>query len=158
MCMDGDVVDAVDVGGLRIAFQREGRGPPLVLLHGFVGDGVGTWAYQLLEALSDAFTVIAWDGPGAGHSSAAVLALELFRRHRARIVPVGRLCGLSFPGSCAPWTWPTWRRQEEDSASVARFCSHNWMYQFQSAQDGSIRPQCVENVALLACAWAGLSG
>jgi pimeloyl-ACP methyl ester carboxylesterase len=70
MCMDGDVVDAVDVGGLRIAFQREGRGPPLVLLHGFVGDGVGTWAYQLLEALSDAFTVIAWDGPGAGHSSA----------------------------------------------------------------------------------------
>jgi pimeloyl-ACP methyl ester carboxylesterase len=44
MCVDGDVVDAVDVGGLRIAFQREGRGPPLMLLHGFVGDGVGTWA------------------------------------------------------------------------------------------------------------------
>jgi hypothetical protein len=44
MCVDGDVVDAVDVGGLRIAFQREGRGPPLVLLHGFVGDGVGTGA------------------------------------------------------------------------------------------------------------------
>jgi pimeloyl-ACP methyl ester carboxylesterase len=39
MCVDGDVVDAVDVGGLRIAFQREGRGPPLELLHGFVGDG-----------------------------------------------------------------------------------------------------------------------
>jgi hypothetical protein len=37
--MDGDVVDAVDVGGLRIAFQREGRGPLLVLLHGFVGGG-----------------------------------------------------------------------------------------------------------------------
>ena len=95
MGVDGDVVDAVDVGGLRIAFQREGRGPPLMLLHGFVGDGVGTWGYQL-EALSDAFTVIAWDCPGAGHSSAAVLALELFRRHRARIVPVGRPCGLSF--------------------------------------------------------------
>jgi hypothetical protein len=28
---------------------------PLMLLHGFVGDGVGTWGYQL-EALSDAFT------------------------------------------------------------------------------------------------------
>jgi pimeloyl-ACP methyl ester carboxylesterase len=67
MCMDGDdVVDAVDVGGLRIPFQREGRGLPLVLLHGFVGRGVGTWGYQL-EALSDAFIVIAWDGPGAGH-------------------------------------------------------------------------------------------
>ena len=39
MCVNADVVDAVDVGGLRIAFQREGRGPPLMLLHGFLGDG-----------------------------------------------------------------------------------------------------------------------
>ena len=76
MCVDGDVVDAVDVGGLRIAFQREGRGPPLMLLHGFVGDGVGTWGYQL-EALSDAFTVIAWDCPGAGHSSAVPESFRL---------------------------------------------------------------------------------
>jgi pimeloyl-ACP methyl ester carboxylesterase len=76
MCMDGDVVDAVDVGGRRIAFQREGRGPPLVLLHGFVGDGVGTWGYQL-EALSDACTVIAWDCPGAGHSSAVPESFRL---------------------------------------------------------------------------------
>ena len=45
-------MDAVDVGGLRIAFQREGRGPPLMLLHGFVGEGVGTWGYQL-EALRE---------------------------------------------------------------------------------------------------------
>jgi pimeloyl-ACP methyl ester carboxylesterase len=111
-----DVVDAVEVGGLRIAFERVGHGPPLLLLHGFVGDGVGTWRYQL-ETLSDEFTVVAWDAPGAGHSSAApesfrlpdygdclygfvsalklthpyvaglsfgsMLALELFRRHRA---------------------------------------------------------------------------
>jgi len=66
--MDGDGVDAVDVAGLRIAFQREGHGPPLVLVHGFVGDGIGTWRHQL-DTLSDAFTVIAWDAPGAGHSS-----------------------------------------------------------------------------------------
>jgi len=76
MCVNADVVDAVDVGGLRIAFQREGRGPPLMLLHGFVGDGVGTWGYQL-EALSDAFTVIAWDCPGAGHSSAVPESFRL---------------------------------------------------------------------------------
>ena len=76
MCVDGDVVDAVDVGGLRITFQREGRGPPLMLLHGFVGDGVGTWGYQL-EALSDSFTVIAWDCPGAGHSSAVPESFRL---------------------------------------------------------------------------------
>jgi pimeloyl-ACP methyl ester carboxylesterase len=47
-----------------------------MLLHGFVGDGVGTWGYQL-EALSDSFTVIAWDCPGAGHSSAVPESFRL---------------------------------------------------------------------------------
>ena len=44
-----------------------GEGPPLVLLHGYVGTGGATWRPQL-EGLSDAFTVIAWDGPGTGGS------------------------------------------------------------------------------------------
>jgi pimeloyl-ACP methyl ester carboxylesterase len=61
-------VEAVEVGGLRIAFERAGTGPPLVLLHGYVGDGPTLWRPQL-EALSDEFTVIAWDAPGAGASS-----------------------------------------------------------------------------------------
>jgi pimeloyl-ACP methyl ester carboxylesterase len=102
-----DVVDAVEVGGLRIAFERQGHGPPLLLLHGFVGDGVGTWRYQL-ETLSDEFTVVAWDAPGAGHSSVTpesfglsdyadclagfVSALKLSRPHVA---------GLSFGGVLA---------------------------------------------------------
>jgi pimeloyl-ACP methyl ester carboxylesterase len=58
----------VDVGGLTIGYEREGDGPPLVLLHGFVGDGRGTWRQQI-ETLSDEFTVVAWDAPGAGRSS-----------------------------------------------------------------------------------------
>lgn len=53
---------------MRIAYERAGQGPPLVLVHGFVGDGRSTWARQL-EALSDEFTVVAWDGPGAGRSA-----------------------------------------------------------------------------------------
>jgi pimeloyl-ACP methyl ester carboxylesterase len=61
-------VDEVEVAGLRIAYRRSGHGPPLVLLHGFVGDADGTWDRQL-GALSDDFTVIAWDGPGAGRSA-----------------------------------------------------------------------------------------
>jgi pimeloyl-ACP methyl ester carboxylesterase len=61
-------VEITDVGGLRIAYERAGSGPPLVLLHGYVGDGAAAWGPQL-EALSDEFTVVAWDAPGAGRSS-----------------------------------------------------------------------------------------
>jgi pimeloyl-ACP methyl ester carboxylesterase len=45
-----------------------GSGPVLVLLHGYVGDGPTTWRPQL-DGLSDEFTVVAWDAPGAGRSS-----------------------------------------------------------------------------------------
>jgi pimeloyl-ACP methyl ester carboxylesterase len=61
-------MEQVEVDGLRIAYERAGDGPPLVLLHGYVGDGVATWRRQL-EGLSDEFTVVAWDAPGAGRSS-----------------------------------------------------------------------------------------
>jgi pimeloyl-ACP methyl ester carboxylesterase len=58
----------VEVGGLRIAYERAGSGPALVLLHGYVGDGPTTWRRQL-DGLSDEFTVVAWDAPGAGRST-----------------------------------------------------------------------------------------
>ncbi|HXV57366.1 MAG TPA: alpha/beta fold hydrolase [Gaiellaceae bacterium] len=58
----------VEVDGLRIAYERAGEGPPVVFLHGYVGDGLRTWRRQL-EALSDEHTVVAWDAPGAGGSS-----------------------------------------------------------------------------------------
>lgn len=61
-------MDKIEVGGLRIAYERAGAGPPLVLLHGYVGDGPTLWRPQL-DSLSDDFTVIAWDAPGAGASS-----------------------------------------------------------------------------------------
>jgi pimeloyl-ACP methyl ester carboxylesterase len=47
---------------------RTGQGPPLVLLQGYVGERAATWRPQL-DGLSDEFTVIAWDAPGAGASS-----------------------------------------------------------------------------------------
>ncbi|MBA2524410.1 MAG: alpha/beta hydrolase [Pyrinomonadaceae bacterium] len=56
-----------EVDGLSIAYQRAGSGPTLVLLHGFLFDS-RAWRPQL-EGLSDHFTVIAWDAPGAGQSS-----------------------------------------------------------------------------------------
>ncbi|MDX2355827.1 alpha/beta hydrolase [Dietzia sp. PP-33] len=53
--------------GLTIAYRREGVGPPVVFLHGAAGDG-RIWAPQFAD-LTDEFTVIAWDEPGAGGSS-----------------------------------------------------------------------------------------
>jgi len=60
-------MEYVKVGGLRIAFQRRGDGPWLLLLHGAVSDS-RVWRVEL-ESLSDVFTVVAWDAPGCGDSS-----------------------------------------------------------------------------------------
>ena len=61
-------MEMIEVGGLRIAYERAGDGPPMLLLHGYVGDGWTTWRRQI-EGLSDEFTVVAWDAPGVGRSS-----------------------------------------------------------------------------------------
>jgi pimeloyl-ACP methyl ester carboxylesterase len=61
-------MEIIEVDGLDIAYERAGDGPPLVLLHGYVGDGPTLWRRQLDE-LCDQFTVVAWDAPGAGRSS-----------------------------------------------------------------------------------------
>ncbi len=39
-----------------------------MLLHGYVADGLTTWRPQV-QALSDRFTVVAWDAPGVGGSA-----------------------------------------------------------------------------------------
>ena len=57
----------VDVGRHSVAYQRAGQGPALVCLHGFLCDS-RVWEQQLMD-LSDEFTVVAWDAPGAGSSS-----------------------------------------------------------------------------------------
>lgn len=55
------------VGDLRIAYERTGTGPTLLLLHGGVSDH-REWRRQI-DALCDEFTVVAWDAPGCGQSS-----------------------------------------------------------------------------------------
>ena len=55
-----------DVGGRSIAYRSAGDGPPLVMLHGGWSDS-RSWRMQM-EALADAFTVVAWDAPGCGGS------------------------------------------------------------------------------------------
>lgn len=85
----------IDVGdGMRLAVQRAGSGPPLVLLHGFTGSAA-TWD-ALVPALCREHTTIAVDLPGHGQSSApddpARYALERFAGDLAAL-----LDALEFP-------------------------------------------------------------
>jgi pimeloyl-ACP methyl ester carboxylesterase len=59
-------MEEVTINGLRIAFQRKGKGQELVLLHGALSDS-RIWENQI-EELSNDFSVIAWDNPGCGLS------------------------------------------------------------------------------------------
>lgn len=56
----------VEVDEYSIVYRSAGRGPALVLLHGFLCDS-RVWRREL-ENLSDQFRVVAWDAPGAGES------------------------------------------------------------------------------------------
>jgi pimeloyl-ACP methyl ester carboxylesterase len=58
---------SIEVKGLRIAYERAGSGPPLILLPGALDDS-RMWTRQL-TGLCDEFTVVAWDAPGCGRSS-----------------------------------------------------------------------------------------
>ncbi|WP_154794972.1 alpha/beta fold hydrolase [Occultella kanbiaonis] len=104
-------MDAVDVDGIRIAFTRAGRGRPIVLLGGFVGDGAGTWHHQI-DALSGSYTVVSWDPPGSGGSSDVPESFRLpdYATSLAGLIsalgleqPV--LVGLSFGGALALEYW-----------------------------------------------------
>jgi pimeloyl-ACP methyl ester carboxylesterase len=61
-------MDQIEINGLPIAYERAGVGPALVLLHGGFGFDSRSWRRQL-DALSDEFTVVAWDMPGCGRSA-----------------------------------------------------------------------------------------
>jgi pimeloyl-ACP methyl ester carboxylesterase len=100
-------VAALEVGGRRIAYARAGDGPLLLLLHGYVGDGPSTWGHQL-RSLSDEFTVVAWDAPGAGGSSDPPEALGMSGYADCLAAFIDRLglgrphvVGLSFGGALA---------------------------------------------------------
>lgn len=100
-------METIDVRGLRIAYERAGTGPAVVLLHGYVGDGSTTWRSQI-DALSDDFTMVAWDAPGAGSSGDPPESFGMAEYSDCLAGFVGRLgldrpviVGLSFGGALA---------------------------------------------------------
>src|SRR4051794_40862505 len=95
----------VRTAGLDVAFDRAGSGPSLVLVHGAAGDA-REWRLQI-ASLSDDFTVIAWDEPGAGRSSdvPADFGLPGYATALAGLVETleapAHVCGLSWGGTVA---------------------------------------------------------
>ena len=140
----------IDVGGRTIAFERAGSGPPLLLLHGVLGDS-REWRPQL-ETLASDFDVVAWDAPGCGASGDApspcsladfadvaagfVAALGLERPH---------VVGLSFGGGLAI---ELFRRHPELPRSLVLASAYaGWA--------GSLPPEVVEERRALALRDAG---
>jgi hypothetical protein len=54
-------VNVVRTGGLEIAYERVGEGPPLAFAH--VAGEDGRVCQPQLAALADEFTVVAWTSP-----------------------------------------------------------------------------------------------
>jgi pimeloyl-ACP methyl ester carboxylesterase len=99
-------VEVIRTNGLEIAYERVGEGPPLVLVHGAAVDS-RMWRPQL-AALTDEFTVVAWDEPGAGRSSdvPADFALADYADCLAALIEVldlgpAHVAGLSWGGTLA---------------------------------------------------------
>src|SRR3954451_19318534 len=91
--------------GLDVAYDRAGGGPPLVLVHGGAGDA--REGRLQIAGLSDGFTVVAWDDPGAGRSShvPADFGLAVYATALAGLVETlgapAHVCGLSWGGTVA---------------------------------------------------------
>ena len=58
----------IDTGRFQIHYVEEGKGFPVILIHGLAGDWTAWKPY--LAALKDHYRVIAFDNPGSGQSSA----------------------------------------------------------------------------------------
>jgi pimeloyl-ACP methyl ester carboxylesterase len=107
-------VGRVRAAGLDVAYDRAGSGPPLVLVHGGAADA-REWRPQL-AGLSEDFTVIAWDEPGAGRSSDVPGDYGLAGYATALAVLIETLgapahvCGLSWGGTV---TLELYRRRPE---------------------------------------------
>ena len=71
---------AVSADGTRVHFELEGSGPPLMLHHGFLGQGDEWRSFGYVDALRDSYQLILIDGRGHGESEGP-------RNHAPRTLP-----------------------------------------------------------------------
>ena len=112
-------MEVVHTNGVEVAYERAGDGPPIVFVHGATSDS-RMWQPQL-AALTDEFTVVAWDEPGAGRSSDVPPGFGLtdYADCLAALIEVGlgpaHVAGLSWGGTVA---LELYRRHREFVASL----------------------------------------
>lgn len=94
----------VDVSGVRFHVREQGKGPPLLLIHGLSGQ-MRHYTYGVVERLADRFRVVTVDRPGSGYSvrhpstpadlstQAAALAALIDELQLGRTVVVGHSLG-----------------------------------------------------------------
>jgi pimeloyl-ACP methyl ester carboxylesterase len=89
---------SVAIDGRRVAYREEGRGPPIVFLHGLGGNSA-SWEPQI-AAFSDSHRVVAWDMPGFGNSElpekpfTATRDYSLLARKFMETLGIGRAVGV----------------------------------------------------------------
>jgi pimeloyl-ACP methyl ester carboxylesterase len=57
----------LDIGGARLHYLDEGKGPAIVMIHG-LGGQMAHFTYALLDQLKQDFRVVLFDRPGSGYS------------------------------------------------------------------------------------------
>jgi pimeloyl-ACP methyl ester carboxylesterase len=60
----------MDIDGVRLHYCDIGSGPPIVMIHGLVGQ-MRNFSYALTDCLADRFRIILIDRPGSGYSAAS---------------------------------------------------------------------------------------
>ncbi|MFC7741940.1 alpha/beta fold hydrolase [Nocardiopsis composta] len=115
------------VNGLNLHYEQEGKGPPVLFVHGSVLNGAMTWSAQ--QPLAERWSLIVIDRPGFGASSpvdrvdfaadAESVAALLDRSEELWGVDRVHLVGHSDGGVVSSWRRPPgprpWRRSPSSS-------------------------------------------
>lgn len=75
---DGWTTDTVRANGIDLRYYRTGDGPPLVMTHGFFGNG-RCWI-PLAETLAEDYDVVTYDARGHGRSDAPETGYDVENR------------------------------------------------------------------------------
>lgn len=81
----------ITCGDIKIYFERTGRGPTLVLIHGLGGD-VRLWA-PIINKLKNNFTLLAFDMRGSGKSAKPEEAYTVEQMANDAASFIGQICG-----------------------------------------------------------------